>query len=111
MGLHVSRIQEIGKIKKRGLFLSIEKNLRDPIMDRFDSFLIEAKHVQKIVFCGLGSCKDDLRFFSNLPHEKLPGLDAYGRFEKLGELEMDQVLNRDDQFLGNKKGIKTPEVN
>jgi hypothetical protein len=41
----------------------------------------------------------------DLSHEKFPDLDAYGRLKKVRKLEVDQVVDRDEQFLRDKKRI------
>jgi hypothetical protein len=51
----------------------------------------------------VGNGKNDGRLFPDLPHEKFPGLNPEGWAKKMSELEMDQIVNRDDQPLGEKK--------
>jgi len=53
----------------------------------------------------LGYGKNHGCFFPNLSHEKFPDFDPNGRLKKLGELEVDQVVDRDEQFLRDKKRI------
>jgi hypothetical protein len=103
MGFQVSGVQQIGGIEKRGLKLLLMENIGDPIVNDLYPGLLETKHLLQVVFCRLGNGKYDGSFFPDLPHEKFPGLYPEGRPKKMGELEMDQIVDRDDQPLGEKK--------
>jgi hypothetical protein len=53
----------------------------------------------------MGTGKNDSRFFSNLPHEKFCDRDSNDRLKKVGKLEVNQVMDRDEQLLSDKKRI------
>jgi hypothetical protein len=105
MGFQVAGVQQIGKIETRRLWFLPKKNLGDPVVDHFDSGFTEAEHFLQIVFCGLGHGEHDGRCFSHLFHEKSACLHPDGRLEKVGKLEVDQVMNCDIKRLRDKKRI------
>jgi hypothetical protein len=105
MGLQVPSVQNIGKIIKRWLRLLLKKYIGDPIVDDPDPGFVKPKKLLQVIFCGVGTGKNDSSFFSNLPHEKFPDLDPNGRLKKVGKLEVNQVVDRDKQPLRDKKRI------
>jgi len=63
MRFQVPSVQNIGKIIKRWLRLLLKKYIGDPIVDNPNPGFVKPKKLLQVIFCGVGTGKNDSSFF------------------------------------------------